>query len=293
MYLKQIKTVRFQSHREVVINLSHGQLNGFIGDNSNGKSVIRKALKYVITGSIKSPAIRKSAISNKIPGNTWAEVWFTRSDDLTFMVHIDLEASKTYHMFIYPDGREQRANLSSKTLPFYVEEFGFHYDPVTGRSLSFFDPEAPLLFFHTDPKGNYSILESTRSDSTSERVKENLVSHQKEIKLKKKAVEREIEINRIIIDNLTYQDPMVLAQKYSSLQGYLGILKHVYLPNIKPLEPVPNVTVVSMYTPQFREFKNPTIVTMYRPKLTDATPLYAEIQSLENYECPYCKRKFV
>ena len=136
MTLKKITTRYLQSHREVVIDLPEKGLVGFYGDNSNGKSVIRKATEDIIKNDITKPKARLSLVNNR-SGYSWAEIEYERYDGMIFLVHIHLEAAQTWFELVRPGSSERnRAYLSSKLLPEYVREFGFHYIPQRDISLN-------------------------------------------------------------------------------------------------------------------------------------------------------------
>ena len=90
--IKSIRRRNIQSHQDVLIELPETGVVVFTGDNSNGKSVMRKVLSDVISGRIKQLRNRKSLV-RRAPGVHEGYLEITKYDGSKLTVCINLASS--------------------------------------------------------------------------------------------------------------------------------------------------------------------------------------------------------
>lgn len=93
MVLKQIISRNIQNHKEVVIDLPPTGFVMFVGDNSNGKSVIIRATRDLLCNNIKKPQVRYDLVNKNA---SYGEMIYTRDDGAMLILHLAREAATTY-----------------------------------------------------------------------------------------------------------------------------------------------------------------------------------------------------
>ena len=257
--LKSIRTHYIQKHKDVFIELPETGLVVFNGENSNGKSVIRKVLEDVIAYNITNPRVRKTLINRKV-SEGYVEI--TKYDGTRLKVVLNLEASRTYAVLQRASGEEVTRYLADKTIPELVQEFGFHYSKERGISLNICDSDTSILFFKTNHVTNGDVLNSATTDTGAQ-------SRAEELKTK-------------------YQEAIVMRQAWL----YANILSHVVLPHIEEAKPIPLVSYVKVPAIRISTFKVPPVISLPQINLQGLDAPYREFMAIEKGVCPTCKRPF-
>lgn len=171
--IKAIRTKYIQCHDEVILDdLPPTGIITIIGENSEGKSVITKAFRALISGQLDKLAVRKSLINWD---KDWAEIEIERDDGALLKAHITLEPKDTYIEYSNPNetGEVFTRYLRGGGYADLVSEFGLHWDKDCGMSLNVYETFDPLLFVTTSPKTNDTMLSYCLSDPRVERSIEN------------------------------------------------------------------------------------------------------------------------
>lgn len=289
MTLKRITTRYLQSHREITIELPEKGLIGFYGDNSNGKSVIVKATDDIVKNNLTKPKCRLSLV-NRDSGHDWGEIEYERYDGMIFLVHIHKEAAQTWFELQRPGELERnRAYLSSKLLPTYVQEFGFHYIEKREISLNICDSDDAVLFFKTSHKLNFDVLDSALNDTSAQRSLENIEQTIKDAQKSKQVFQHQIEVCDAAINGIKLWDIQEENNRRSRLIYLCENLEKVHIPHIPPLPDLPSVTTIDIHIPEIPEMSLPKIVDI-NIDLPDIIGVGRELKELREGRCPTCGR---
>lgn len=296
MTLKRITTRMLQAHREITIELPEYGLIGFYGDNSHGKSVIRRAYEDIIKGTIYKPACRKALVNDSV-GNMWGEFECERYDGMLLLVHIHLEASQTWFELVRPGSTDRnRAYLSSKLLGKYVEEFGFHYLDKHKFTLNICDGDDAMLFFNTPTSMNYDILSSALTDTTAEasllRIEETISNARK----MKNTFKQQLEVSTAAMREVTIYDIDTETARRNKLTYLYKNLSNIYIPVIEELPDMREVNFVDVPIPLIPKMAYPQIydVNVEIGDISEEILLIAEeLEEIQNGKCPTCGKEFL
>lgn len=286
MRLKYIHTYNLQSHKDVRLEFPKEGVVVFHGDNSSGKSVIRRTLEYILDGSInvsnkRCPLIRK--------GESFAELEMEASTGLYFKIHITYEASGTYAVLRYPDGNEVVRYLRDKAIAQLLREFRFHYDDNRDISLTIRNTDNGLPFITTSPVVNGELLNSSLTDEKAVLKIESIKEHQMSVKADIEKTKMQIESSNTILNSIVITDEEEDLKMSEIYMRYHNILSHIYVPNLEfNLPTIPDVDFIEIYRPRLKKICYPHIVEVYRPKIEDLTKLWDEIEMIEKGVCPTC-----
>lgn len=287
--IKSIRTHNIQSHKDVLIELPETGLVVFSGDNSNGKSVIRKVLEDTIAGNIRAPKARKSLI-NKGVSEGYCEI--TRYDGASLFININLEASRTFVRFTRKDGQEIVRYLSDKTIGELVKEFGFHYNDNREVSLNICDSDNSILFFKTSHVTNGDILNSALVDTTAQKRAESLREKYHEAIAMRQTFNDNLRVAMAAKSEIKLYDVDAEKQIYTAAARYANILEHIYIPHPVEAFPVPLVLTVNIPKMRVSTFKIPLIISLPKVSVTPLDKLWSEYKTISEGVCPTCKRPF-
>lgn len=287
--LKTIRTHFIQKHKDVLIELPETGLVVFVGENSNGKSVIRKAVEDIVSYNIKNLRCRRSLV-NEHESEGWIEI--TKYDGSSLKVVLNLEASRTYATLRRATGEEVTRYLADKSIPELVAEFGFHYDENRGISLNICDSDRSILFFTTNHVTNGDVLNSATTDSTAQaRCEELRTKYQEAIAMRQMFIDS-LRVAQAAKAEIQLYDVASETEILNKARLYTNILSHVYIPNLIDAKPIPLVSYVK--TPQLRisTYKVPPVVSLPLLNLKGLEEAYKELMAIEKGVCPTCQRPF-
>lgn len=288
MVLTKIITRNIQSHKEVVLELPSKGLVVLTGDNSNGKSVVVKVTKALITNAIRMPIERASLVNRNA---LYGEAIYYRDDGVVLTLHLSRQAKDTWVKLEAPEREPIVRYLADKNHTDLVKAFGWHVDDKSGISLNIAEADASLLFYKTPTKANGSILETARTDSSADKVLENFTVTLKETKQLRDQYVAQTRTLQSTLNELKVEDVDALTEKKEKLEYYYRNLTAVYLPVLPEIQPVPKVVFVSPHIPTLPTIKYPDIINV-SCELPDIIPVADELQTLREYKCPTCGRGF-
>lgn len=287
--LKSIRTHYIQKHKDVFIELPETGLVVFNGENSNGKSVIRKALEDIISYSITNPRVRKSLINRKV-SEGYVEIM--KYDGTRLKVVLNVEASRTYATLQRSNGEEVTRYLSDKTIPDLVQEFGFHYSKERGISLNICDSDNAILFFKTNHVTNGDVLTSATTDTGAQARAEELKAKYQEAIVMRQTFMDNLKIAQAAKAEIRLYDIAKETDVLNKARLYANILSHVVLPHVAEAKPIPLVSYVSVPVIRISTFRVPPIISLPAINLQGLDQAYKELMSIEKGVCPTCKRPF-
>lgn len=287
--LRTIRTHYIQKHKDVIIELPETGLVVFNGENSNGKSIIRKALEDIISYSIKNPRCRKSLVNRKV---SEGYIELTKYDGTALKVVINLEASKTYAVLTRSNGETVTRYLADKTIPDLVQEFGFHYNANRDISLNICDSDNAILFFRTPHVTNGDILDTATTDQSAKRRCEELRERYQEAITLRQTFMDSVRVAQAAKAEITLYDISKETEILNSARLYANILGHVKFPRVMEAKPIPLVSYVNVPKIRISTYKVPPIVSLPPVTLRSLEQDYRDLMTIEKGVCPTCKRPF-
>jgi len=287
--IKTIRTHNIQSHKDVNIELPERGLVVFTGDNSNGKSVIRKVLEDTISGAIKSPRVRKPLI-NRTASEGYCEI--TRYDGASLFININLEASRTFVRYTSPSGTETTRYLSDKSIGELMREFGFHYNENREVSLNICDSDNSILFFKTSHVTNGDILNSALVDTRAQKRAEALRERYHEAIALRQSFNDNLRVALAAKSEIKLYDVEAETSLLKQASYYANILEHVYIPQPVEAQPVPLVLYVNVPKVRVSTYKVPLIISLPKVSVIPLDKMWHEYKTIAEGVCPVCKRPF-
>lgn len=284
--LKRVVMTNIQSHVHTVMEFPERGIIRFMGDNSNGKSVMVKVLQDVVSNNISRPANRRSIIRR---GNSYGELLLESYDGNTLFVHIALEAAQTYAELTMGDNPLVRRYLADKAIPLLVREFGWHYDDHCGVSINIHNDTDGLLFVDTKKSINFELLAGMRSDAFSEAALVEIERLVKETKQKRDEMQHAYEIAEATFLSLQYWDVDEEAKIRDECLYYASLLENLTVPAV----PVFELTRAPRLYPAFKPAPSMEIPKLYPPmqqQPTNAAAILVDIAQIVNGVCPTCGR---
>lgn len=288
MVLKQIVTRNLQNHREVVIDLPPSGLIVFTGNNSNGKSVIRKALEALVKGTISDPYTRADLVNRK---SIAGEIELMRDDGVKLLGHIQREANATYVELHRSANDVVRRYSSDKAYKDLVREFGWQYDDVTDIAIQLAKAKDALLFYNTPLKTNGRVLASATTDPAAEIAAENMTKTISEVKKYRDLYSAKLTTLFQTLRGLVIEDVDPMQEKLDKLNRYYRNLSCVYIPTIPEIHGVPDVKLTNLYVPKIPTIKYPKLYGL-KCNIPDILPVARELKALNERKCPTCGRRF-
>lgn len=287
--LKRVVMSNIQSHINTVLEFPETGIVRFLGDNSNGKSVMVKVLQDVVSNNISRPAARRSIIRR---GNSFGELLLESYSGDVLYVHIDLEASQTYAELTHAGQQTVRRYLADKAIPMLVREFGWHYDDKSGVSINIHNDTDGLLFVDTRKQTNFDLLSSMRSDAYAEAALAELTKLSKETKAKRDEMYHAHEVAEATFVALKMWDKNEEAIIRDECLYWASALENLTLPQLPVfqltatptfMQPIPDVPVMQM----------PHLHAPMQMPPDGAGELLNSLASLLSGSCPTCGRAFV
>lgn len=287
MTLKQIHLVNIQSHKDNVFDLPPTGVIRFGGANSAGKSAVFKPLLYLLNGMIGRPKNRAGLISW---GETFGEATYVRHDDVALKIHYSIEAAATWVELSSPSQKAIRRYLADKSYKQFAEVFGLHYDANRDLSLNYAAGDGPIMFFTTPHCANGDMVNTALTDGPSNTA---LINIENTIKQAQEIRERAAASIPTITDTLNaikVYDEEALAEKQRKLIQCYDVLSVIYIPEIPPIEAVPDVHTITLYAPKLPQVMLPAVYDV-SCNIPDIHQEAAALKEVLEGKCPTCGRR--
>lgn len=284
--LKRAVMVNIQSHINTVLEFPEVGIVRFTGDNSNGKSVLVKALEDVVSNRITRPSNRRSIIRR---GNSFGELLLERYDGVSLYVRIHLEAAQTYAELSKPDSPPIRRYLADKAIPLLVRDFGWHYDSEHGVSLNIHTDTDGLLFVDTKKNMNFDLLNSVRTDAFAEAALAGLELLIKSSKYQRDEFAHAYEVAQATYTALQYWDIDKEIDIREQCLYWAQVLDGLDIP------PMPDVslTLPPHFIPDIPpvpDVRIPVLIKPFTEPIPELRGAMLELVEIRSGICPTCKR---
>lgn len=260
----------------------------FMGDNSNGKSVIVRATRDLLFNNIKKPQTRYDLVNKKA---AFGEIIYTRDDGAVLIMHLAREAAATYISLTLPGKEMVTRYLADKNYMELVKAFGWNVVDDTDITLNISESDDALFFFKTPLRNNCKALQSATSDPLADKA---LAKFKETLSDARKFRDNAASSARVItstLNNLVIHDVEALSVKRQKVEFYYRNLGAIYLPKLPVIKPVPKVRMYSVHTPKLPTIKYPRLYSI-SCTIPDITPIANDLKALREKKCPTCGRGF-
>lgn len=255
----------------------------FRGNNSNGKSILGKAISRIVLQLLIYDDKRLPLIQD---GKQSATVSM-RYNNKGLVVNIDKDVNKCFYGLIRENGEKVRRGLREGGISDMIREFGF---VVYGKNLvclQFCETFGLMPFVNTPDELNGEIVNSVTTDIPSERFLENYNITFKEAKARLNAYNREIDTCQATIDSHKikdvsgYSELIARAKDVMAKRSYLKPAFHV------TLEPFPKMEFKIKKVSRLDKIEMPVHLVKIN-HLFSLDKNIVEMKKVKEGKCPLC-----
>lgn len=287
--IKTIHTRGIQSHDDVLIELPETGLVVFSGDNSNGKSVIRKVLEDTIAYNINKAKVRKSLISKD---RSEGSLEIIKYDGSSLYVNINLEASQTWVRLTLANGESVIRYLADKNIPELVREFGFHYNDTRDISLNICDSDDSILFFRTSHTTNGDILVSALTDTEAQMRYDVLYEQYQEALSNRRQFLDNLQVAQAAKEALVLYNIEEEQELHDICARAASLLSKFYWPDMKEVPEMIFLPTFNIRTLRLQGYVELPHIPVVRMNIRDISAVSLDLIQIEKGVCPTCRRPF-
>lgn len=287
--IKTIHTRGIQSHDDVLIELPETGLVVFSGDNSNGKSVIRKVLEDTIAYNINKAKVRKSLISKD---RSEGSLEIIKYDGSSLYVNINLEASQTWVRLTRANGESVIRYLADKNIPELVREFGFHYNDTRDISLNICDSDDSILFFRTSHTTNGDILVSALTDTEAQMRYDVLYEQYQEALSNRRQFLDNLQVAQAAKEALVLYNIEEEQELHDICARAASLLSKFYWPDMKEVPEMIFLPTFNIRTLRLQGYVELPHIPVVRMNIRDISAVSLDLIQIEKGVCPTCRRPF-
>lgn len=287
--IKTIHTRGIQSHDDVLIELPETGLVVFSGDNSNGKSVIRKVLEDTIAYNINKAKVRKSLISKD---RSEGSLEIIKYDGSSLYVNINLEASQTWVRLTRANGESVVRYLADKNIPELVREFGFHYNDTRDISLNICDSDDSILFFRTSHATNGDILVSALTDTEAQMRYDVLYEQYQEALSNRRQFLDNLQVAQAAKEALVLYNIEEEQELHDTCARAASLLSKFYWPDMKEVPEMIFLPTFNIRTLRLQGYAELPHIPVVRMNIRDISAVSLDLIQIEKGVCPTCRRPF-
>lgn len=260
----------------------------FRGNNSNGKSILFKAVSRIVLQMLQYDDKRLPLIQD---GKHNATVSFVYNNK-ALVVAINEDVNKTVYTLVRQDGEKVHRRVREGGISEMLREFGF---VVYGKNLvclQICETFGLMPFVNTPDTLNGEIVNSVTTDIPSEQFIDNYKLTFKEAKSRVQLYKREIATCQATIDNRKIKDVTGYAELIARSKEVQK--RNTYLKRVEQitLEPFPKLEFVIKPIPKLGRI--PIVQRMNTVnKLYNLDQQIVDMKKIKNGKCPMCGRPFL
>ncbi|MBR3599837.1 MAG: hypothetical protein IKL53_08145 [Lachnospiraceae bacterium] len=274
------------------IEIEENTIVEFVGDNSNGKSVLSKVIDALTKGELSDRESRTSLIKD---GTRQAIIIFTHNTEQLGIL-LEEEARSSFLMYTpnmnEPDKKVIRGVSDTEGCNAIIRKFGFRVYAKGDICLQLAPTFGAIPFITTSGSVNDEIVQDITSDSVADEFLKSFSGITFPIfKDRIKKLKQEKETVQTVLNNLESYDwraYKVLAEKMKEVYNAIKDYNPITLEPVK----VPNLDLYDVYMDEIPSVCIPTYYDLieYLPMPGDSLHQYCEIM---NGVCPTCGKPLV
>lgn len=278
-----VELYNIQSIRKATYDIAEQGITQIIGDNSNGKSILIKAMAFVANTSIKDKDERESIIND----NSSTGIIVMKRDGMTLKVTISRVRENCQYEFTRRNGDIITRTIREGGLEILAEEFG--WIAFEGNiCLQIFETFGIMPFVNNRPASDYEIVDYIITD----KVANNFVETYEKVtypafKQYVADLNSKISSSQRVLDGITFYDIPKHEDMLYKLRAYYRNVAHLvyYMPERLPIYKTVPMIEVTPYTPSMLP-----VYKLLKPiePLVDLTDVVREYHLTLNGVCPTC-----
>ena len=283
--------VNVQAIGEAHIELEENSIVEFVGDNSNGKSVISKVIEYLTKGDLIQKDVRQALIKD----TEQQAVFIITHNKEQLAVLLREELKDSFIMYIEDidkDVKILRQLSDTEAVRLLVDKFGFKVYAKGDICLQLFPTFGAIPFVTTSGTINNEIVD----DITTDKIADEFLKSFKAItfptfKERIARLTREKESDEAILANMESYDWKEYEGAYAELKQMYDRIKNYQFYQMKLVE-VPKVRI---YQVSAFKVKALPVIKAYEmiPRVKDISGVLSDYAKVLNGFCPTCGRPLV
>lgn len=285
-----IDLVNVQAISKAHIEFKDNTIVEFIGDNSNGKSILSKVVEALTKNDLKDKETRMSLIKD---GTEQAVILFTHNQEQLGII-LEQEVSKSYILYIPNKDNDSvryvRCINDKEGCDAMIKKFGFRVYSDGDICLQLSPTFGAVPFVTTGGGTNYDIVQ----DITTDKVAEEFLKTFKTItfpvlKARTSNLKSQRDSAQSILDNLEVYDWKEYERLAEELNLVYRELEHANLFCIEPI-PIPDLSFVPNLNFEIKPIPIIEVYNFCKP-IEDLGQALSDYLSIYNGVCPTCKRR--
>jgi hypothetical protein len=277
---------RVQSIIDAEYELEEEGITQITGANSNGKSILFKALQFTALCQIKDKDQRLPMINDDSKD---CDIILERNG-YTLWNHAHEDRDYCYYMLKRPDGTSITRNIREGGFEKLVDEFGFAVYGNNSVCLQVSDTFGLIPFVSESYGLNYEIVESIISDPTANAFVE-LYASRTFPKLKEyiAALKNQLAYNESLLKTITFYDDTKLEYYKREMESLLKNLQCVKPLSVEPIPFIENSSILEMIHMSLPMLPIVEMVEKIE-HLESLEDLIVAYSSIKEGICPTCKQ---
>lgn len=290
MFKVVIQNVQAIKSAEMVFN--DNTITEFVGDNSNGKSILSKVIQYLTSGDIYHKDIREALIND----DSDVGIVLLQYNKKQLALCIAQETRDSYVIYCPNSDEPQRVvkrYLNEKGVDIILDKFGFKIYNKGEICLQLSPTFGAIPFITTNGATNFDIVEDIKRDKIAEEFLETFSTITYPIiRTRVKNYETRIEEKRNALSMVDKYDWAAYGRLAVDMKRvYLAIQEYKYYhPKHIALCKVRTVDFISSYTPRHLHIEKFASIKA-KPKSIKKT--LCELKEIKNGVCPTCGKPLI
>ena len=302
-----VELKNMQSIEHAIYKLPETGIVQIKGGNSNGKSILFKAIGAVVTLSMMDTPKRKALIRR---GQDSGEILIDHNGKALYVL-LHQDRNKCLVM-LKKDGEEEVVRtFRDGGIEELIRAFGFSCYSKNSICLQLYETFGPMPFVNTKDTENGEIVESVTEDAVAKRFMEAYknFTHPKALE-QVKSLNKQIDQLERTKQAIVMYDWRKYHEFHTKMKEYYNVMKFAMLlelPRVNVPPEVPNVEPLSLQIPKVNvlprvEFTEVKPIRLVKPKVVyepefihieSVSKLVGDMEQLLNGYCPTCGRQLV
>lgn len=278
--------VNVQAIGEAHIEIEENSITEFVGDNSNGKSIITKMIEYLTKGDLIHKDVRQALINDK---EQQAVFIITKGvEQLAVLLREELKDSFIMYMEdVNKEAKVLRQLSDTDAVKLLIDKFGFRVYSKGDICLQLFPTFGTIPFVTTSGATNNEIVDDITTDKVADEFLKSFASITfPTFKERIGRLRREKEADEAILANMEQYDYKDYEAHYDELNKLYNIIKGYQFYQMRNIE-IPRIRIYQI--PAFHAEVLP-VMRIYPliPKMKNIKKEISDYNKILNGVCPTC-----